>query len=145
MTLKASTGIRSGLMVTGSMKSILDGGKIKIFAGAVPASPDDAESGTLLTTISLNSTATGLTFESTAAGGVLSKKGSEIWSGVNVAGGVATYFRFVASGDTGASSLTQPRVQGTVGVIAADMNLSSTTLTAGATQTIDNAAFTLPT
>lgn len=137
MTLKSSTGLKNGLLVTGSLKSLLDLGKIRIFSGAIPADADAAETGTLLCVISNAGTATGVTFETTATAGAVTKNSSETWSGTNVAGGTATYFRFVANGDGGGVSTTDKRLQGTVGLAGADMNLSSTTLTSGAPQTID--------
>lgn len=145
MTLKSSTGLRSALLVTGPLSSILSGGKIKIFGGVAPASADAGETGTLLSTITVGSSGTGLHFEATAPDGVLSKASSEVWSGVNSATGVATHYRFVAVGDTGALSTTEARLQGSVALIGADMNLSATLLTSGATQTIDYWVATLPT
>lgn len=142
--MKISTGLRNGLLVTGSLKSQLDSGVIKIYSGAEPASADDAVTGTLLCTISVNSTGTGITFETTATAGVLAKKSSEVWSGVNAATGTAGYFRHVQPGDTGVSSTTQKRIQGTVAVAGADLNLSAVGLTSGATQTIDYYNIALP-
>jgi len=40
--LKASTGLRTKLLDTGSLKSILDGGVINIYSGPVPATADAA-------------------------------------------------------------------------------------------------------
>lgn len=145
MTIKSSTGLRSGVLVSGSMRSLLNGGTIRLFSGAAPADADAAETGTLLCVVSLNSSGTGVTFEATAPGGVLTKTASETWSGVNTVSGTATHYRHVAAGDTGGVSSTEARLQGTVGTIGADMNLSSTVLTSGATQTIDYCVVTLPT
>jgi hypothetical protein len=135
--LKASTGLRNKLLDTGSVKSILALGFIKIYTGAAPDSADDAATGTLLCTISVNSTGTGLTFAASAAAGVLSKNGSEVWSGVNAAGGTAGYFRHVAVGDDGTSSTTQARLQGDVALSGGELNLSNILLVNGATQTVD--------
>lgn len=146
MALKTSTGLRNQLLDTASLRDILDLGFIKIYAGTVPATADDAiGSATLLTTISNDSTATGLTMAAEAIDGVLFKEDTETWSGVNVAGGSATFYRHVAAGDTGALSATQARIQGTIAVAGADMNLTSTTLSNGATQTIDYYTLNLPT
>lgn len=146
MTLKASTGLRNQLLDTGSLRDILYEGFINIYAGTVPATADDAlGSATLLSTISNASTSDGLTMDTEAMGGVLAKASGEVWSGVNVAGGTATFYRHIAVGDTGAASTTQARVQGSIGVSGADMNLTSTTLSNGATQTIDFYTLNLPT
>ena len=146
MALKTSTGLRNGVLSGGSLKSLLDGGRINIYAGAPPATADDAVGGaTLLCAITLNSTGTGINFNAAAAGGVLQKAPGEVWSGANVAGGVAAWYRHVAAGDGGTLSTTAPRVQGLVGVAGADLNLSSVSLVAGATQTVDYYSLAWPT
>lgn len=145
MALQASTGLRNKLLDTNSLKSLMALGFVKIYSGAVPADADAAVSGTLLCTISNNSTGTGINMAAAAAAGVLEKLASETWSGVNAASGTATYYRHVAVGDTGALSTTEPRLQGLVGTVGVEMNLSSTTLTSGATQTLDFYSVQLPT
>ncbi len=82
--------------------------------------------------------------------GVISKD-SATWSGVNSATGVAGYFRFIQNGDIGhgdlaahALSTTALRIQGAVSTSGAELNLSSTTLTAASTTTIDDGDFTVP-
>lgn len=76
--------------------------------------------------------------------GVISKA-SDIWSGVNLATGVASYFRFVLPGDTGILSTTDIRVQGAIATSGAELNMTgSTSLVIGATTTIDTGSITLP-
>ena len=77
------------------------------------------------------------------AAGVLGKH-ADVWSGVAVAGGVAGYGRLVKSDDDGTLSTTQPRLQGNVAVSGQEITLSNTTITAGATQTIDAGNITVP-
>lgn len=49
MTIKASTGLRNSMLVTGSLRSLLNGGRINIYAGAAPATADaDLGGATLL-------------------------------------------------------------------------------------------------
>lgn len=146
MSLKASTGLRNKLLDTNPLKAILASGFIKIYAGAVPSDADAAIAGgnTLLTTISVNSTGTGLTFAAAAADGTILKNASEVWSGLNVASGTASFYRFVSSADTGVLSTTEPRIQGTIGLAGTDMVLSNTTLVSGATQTVDYFAVNMP-
>ena len=145
MTLKVSTGLRNELLSGDSLKGLLDLGFIKIYAGTVPADADAAlGAATLLCTISVNSTGTGISFDTAAAGGTLAKAPAQVWSGVNVAAGTATFYRHVASTDTGAASSTEVRIQGAVAVAGAEMNLSSVALTNGATQTLDYYTVTLP-
>jgi hypothetical protein len=146
MTAKLSTGLRNKILDTGSLKSRLALGFLKIYSGAEPATADAAVTGTLLTTISVGGTGTGLSLDAAAVGGVIAKS-SEVWSGPIVATGVAGYFRFVAAGDTGASSLTEERAQGSVGLAGADLNLSSTSLAINAAlsaQTINYFVVTIP-
>lgn len=148
MALKLSTGLRNGMLVTGSFKSLIDGGLIKIYSGTPPATADDAiGSATLLTTISVGGTGTGITFDSagTVANGTLQKNASETWQGTNAASGTASFFRHVASGDDGTASTTQVRMQGTVDVAGADLNLTNPSLVSGAVQTVDYYSFNLPT
>lgn len=146
MTLKASTGLRNAILGDSSLKDALDGGLIKIYAGAAPASADDAVGGaTLLCTISLASAGTGINFDTAAVAGVLSKAPAETWSGANAASGAAAWYRHVAAGDDGTLSTSQARIQGTVGVAGADLNLSSVDLVIAATQTIDFYSVALPT
>lgn len=142
--MQASTGLRNKLLDTGSLKATLALGNIKIYGGAIPANADAAVSGTLLCTITVNSSGTGISMIASAVNGVLSKA-AEVWSGVNAASAAATYFRHVAVGDDGTLSTTQARIQGTVGTAGADLNISSTSLTSGATQTIDFYNVALPT
>lgn len=152
MTLKLSTGLRDKLLAQSSLKALLeagDGGCIRIFTGPVPNTADAAETGTLLCVITKGSAASGtpgstLTFEATATGGVLAKD-VDVWSGVNVATGQAAYYRHVATGDTGAASTTEVRMQGAVAVLGAELNLSSVALVNGATQTINSYFVSAPT
>lgn len=147
MTIKASTGLRNGVLASNSLKALLDGGFIKIYSGAEPASADAAvpAEAVLLCTISLNSGADGISFDAAASSGVLAKAPSEVWSGVVWASGTAAWYRHVTAADDGTSSATAVRLQGSVATSGADLNLSSTTLISGATQTIDYYSIALPT
>lgn len=141
---KLSTGICNQLLSPGgaSIGDILHLGFLRLFSGAAPATADAAETGTLITIMSNNSTGTGLTFEAAAVLGVLAKKISEVWSGLNLAGGTVTWFRFVAVGDTGAISTTQPRIQGTIGTGGAvDFVIATPLFVNGATFT--DSSFTI--
>lgn len=146
MAFKFSTGFRNSILVTGSVKNALDAGFIKIYSGTPPATADAALSGnTELVNISIDGLGVdGLTFDAAAADGVIQKTASEVWKGTNANSGTATFFRFVKSGDTGASSSTAVRVQGNVGVAGSDMNLASTVLAATEEQVIDYFAIAFP-
>jgi hypothetical protein len=80
------------------------------------------------------------------SGGAIAKDAA-VWSGVAVATGTAGYFRIQRFNDDGSldsSNLDYPRLQGSVGVSGTEMTLSNTTITSGATQTIDTATITMP-
>lgn len=126
MTVKASTGLRNKVLDTSPLKTVLASGFIKIYSGPEPADADAAIAGgnTLLCTISVNSGGTGLTFAASAASGTIVKNASEVWSGNNVASGTATFYRFVTAADTGVLSTTEARLQGSIGLAAADMVFS---------------------
>lgn len=146
MAFQISTALSNKMLDTAPLRTVMNLGFIKIYAGTPPADADAAiGSATLLCTVSNNATATGLTLAATAAARTIAKNGSEVWSGVNAASGTAAFFRYVAVGDTGAASTTEARIQGTVGTGGADMNLSSVNLTSGAIQALDFGNFTLPT
>lgn len=146
MTMMISTGLAKALLDTGSFKANLSGMKLKIYAGTAPATADAALGGaTLLVTISDNSGAGALSWETNAVGTTLSKLASQTWSGVNAASGTATFCRLELASDTGAASSTQIRVQGDVAIAGAFLNLSSTALTSGATQVVDFMSVSMPT
>lgn len=76
--------------------------------------------------------------------GVISKT-ADVWSGVNLATGVAAWGRFVWPDDTGALvTLTQPRVQFDINTSGAVYNIGNTTLTSGATHTVQDFSLTIP-
>lgn len=144
MAVKTSTGFATALMGAQGVDAILNLGFIKIYSGAVPAGADaDLGGATLLNTISNASSGTGLTLD-TAANGAIGKTPAEVWSGVNVAGGAPTFYRWVMPGDTGAASTTEVRIQGTVAVAGGDLNMTNGTFTLGATETIDVYNLTQP-
>lgn len=130
--IKLSTAVREALAVGGSLKSILDGGLVRIYSGSVPASADAAIGGaTLLCEISVGGDGTPVTFEATAPLGVLKKSVSETWTGTNLADGSPSFFRYVLDGDDGSASASAPRFQGSAGVLGSDMYISSLPLVTG--------------
>jgi hypothetical protein len=143
---KSSTGLAAAMMVTGSFVSVMNLCKIKVFSGSEPATADAAETGTLLLTITNNSTATGLTWEAAATGRAALKKGSETWSGVVASSATAGYFRVVAAGDTGVLSTTEARLQGIVSNTAsADLFFTNPAFTASETKSLAAFSVELPT
>ncbi len=129
MTTKLSTGLRDRILDSGSLKARLAGGFIDIYSGTIPATPNDSVGAAVkLVRISNNGTSTGLTFEEAAPAGdgtfsLLYKKSTEEWSGICTVAGTASFYRYVKTGDTGAASDTQERIQGTVAIGGLDIDL----------------------
>ena len=145
MSMSISTALAKAILDTGSFRSALTGMKLKIYGGTVPDSADAAlGSATLLSTITVDGAGTALSFEANAVGNTLQKNSSETWQGTNVATGTATFCRLELASDTGAASTTEVRLQGDVGVAGRFLNISSTLLTSGAVQSIDNLAIAMP-
>lgn len=146
MTMKISTGLAKSMLDTASFKGSLSGMKLKIYSGTEPATADAAlGAAVLLVTISDNGGAGALSFEAAAVGNVLEKLASQTWSGTVASSGTASFCRLELASDTGASSSTEVRVQGDVGLAGKFLNLSSVSLTAAAVQVVDFLSITMPT
>lgn len=149
MAAKLSTGLRNALLAVGSLKSVLDGGFIKVYSGTPPLSADDAigsqGSNTLLVTISLNGGVTGIDLDAAAAAGTIGKDPAQTWKGTIANSGTASFFRHVTDTDDGTASTTQERIQGGIANSNAEMNFSNLNLVAAAEQPIDHYFVTLPT
>lgn len=150
-TLKSSTGLRDAMLNSGSLASVMeagDGGCIKVYSGTPPTTADDAVAGTLLLTITTSGITTGTAGSTLLLGaptnGVLSKEATA-WTGTAIATGTPSYFRHVATGDTGALSTTQPRIQGDVGLVGAVLNMGVSSLTSGVAYPIDACNYRFPT
>ena len=139
-TFLISTGLRNKLLGTDSLKSALAGGFIHIYGcdpANVPTSADDAigAAHTLLVTLYGDGSANGLNL-GIPADGIISKDPGEMWSGQILETGTARFFRYVGPADTGASSSTEPRLQGTVARVGGHLNLAKVDLVAGETQAL---------
>lgn len=149
MTLRLSTALRNSLCGTTGFASTFANGIIEIRTGTQPATADSAATGTLLGTVTLASgaftpgTATnGLTFAA-AANGAVSKSGT--WSFNGVAAGTAGWFRLKGNAaDNDLASTTLPRLDGSIAVSGAEMNLSNISIAIGAPTTVDSFVFTMP-
>jgi hypothetical protein len=150
MALRVSTGLRNAMLGTGSFKSIMQNGVIRVFSGVQPSSADDAEAATQLLEITVSSgaftagTATNGLNLGSAADGAISKSTSETWSGTATVTGTAGWFRYYANDLTTGASTTAARFDGSVATSGAQLNMSSTTITSGATTTIDSFRVALP-
>jgi hypothetical protein len=82
-----------------------------------------------------------------ATAGLITKDVTQTWSGTAVATGTAGWFRYKGSVvDAGAldSSAVFLRLDGSVATSGAQMNMSSTSITSGALQTLSTFNFTVP-
>jgi len=143
MALRLSTGARNGLLGASGLETLFNGGKIRIYSGAQPASADYAETGSLLVTITTTSgtgATSGVVF-GTAANGVIPKEAS-VWSGVIAAAGNAGWFRLYGTAGTTGSSATEVRMDGNVGVSGSDLVLANPALVLNAILTLDQFSLT---
>lgn len=147
MTARLSTGLRNAMLAgggSGGFKGALHLGFIAFYSGPQPLTADSAASGTLLGTVSVNGTGTGLTFENPVAG-VISKAAAEAWRLTAVADGTAGWFRFYpAAGNPAVSSSTEARLDGTLGTANADVVVSNIAIRIGVPVTVDQFSFSLP-
>ena len=154
MTVKLSTlcanyllGVSTGTHDEKSFRLLFAGGFLDIYSGSRPANADTAESGTILVAIRASAGSstggrTGLNWAADAASGVLAKASAQTWNGEAKNSGTATWFRFYTSGyTTGANGIC---FDGDIATSGADLNMSNTTITDGATTTIDTFTVTLP-
>lgn len=113
-----------------------DSGVLEIRSGAAPG-PEAAEGGTLLASITLPADAF-----AAAASSSIAKAGT--WQDASADNtGTAAHFRMRRSGDAGGASTTTSRLEGTVGTSGSDINLDSTSITAGQSVTITSFSFSL--
>lgn len=140
--MKLSTGLRNGLLSGDDLKALLDGGEIRVYEGAVPSTADDSIGSAVLLGTYKNG-GSGITFDA-AVNGVISKAAGETWGGTIAATGTPSFFRHVLSSDDGSASSTALRIQGTCGLVGADLNMASLSWTSGGTmQPIESYAITI--
>lgn len=112
---------------TAILSAIGTSGKIFIYTGAQPASPDSAATGTLLATLALSATA------GTVSNGVLTF--NTITDGTAVATGTAGYARVVTSANAAVLDLD-------VGTSATSVILNTTSIVTGGPVQISSASIT---
>lgn len=151
--LVLTTNIANAMMVTGSLRSLINGGFIYCYTGPVPETADEAVDGSSALAFKMSvddDGSTGLTFEASATNGVLRATSSELWKGHNATGSskTITFFRFCVGSDTGddVAGVSDYRLQGTIGTdMTYDMWLTNVTYADTAALELDDAQFTLPT
>ncbi len=152
MALRLSDALRNHMLETGSVESALALGFLMIYSGSQPASANDASTGVRLATIAVDGGAVGLTFDAIAVVGTLPKAAAEVWNGTAGASGTAGWFRFEeldtdkatteASADSGGA--LDKRLDGSIAVSGADLNMSNVSVVSGATQTVTDFNLVMP-
>lgn len=115
-----------------ALAPLANNGYIRIYSGSIPATPETAASGTLLAELRFGATAFG-----SAASGVITANAITQDSSAD-ATGTAGYYRALQSDGTTALW------DGTVGTSGADLNLNSTSISAGVIVQITSLTVTLP-
>lgn len=136
----------------GSLSDLFQNCVIDVYSGAQPTTADAAETTTSvkLFTVTLSSGAfsagspvNGINFGEVSSG-ILSKEAGETWSGVGVANGTAGWFRIYDNAYTAGASSSAIRLDGAVATSGAQFNMTNTTVSTGATSTVDSVQLTLP-
>ncbi len=138
-----STGYKNA--VAEAVRTALDYGVIHLYTGAKPASPNDAESGSLLAVITNNGGAftpgqqtNGLRFGA-AVDGVIAILAGQTWkTDACLATGQVGWGRLYANARVQGASTTAIRVDFTVSTSGADLNLVTTQCNAGLPFVIQN-------
>lgn len=139
MAVRLSTKMRNNLLDALSLEHSLASGNLDIYTGNQPADADSAPTGTLLAQFSL-----GATPFSAAASGAVGLTSALTDASAN-ATGTAGWFRLKASGDDdGATGSTYARIDGTCGTSGAQINMSTTSIVAGTSVTLNSLAITQP-
>lgn len=116
---------------------------IDVYTGTQPTLANDAPTGTRLVTFYSDGSTAGLEWDDSVAG-VISKATAETWTGTAAATGTAGWFRIRQASDSGASSTTEPRVDGVCTISGGQLNMSSLSIVSGAVQTISTFTITMP-
>lgn len=116
-----------------ALAPLANSGKLRIYSGAQPATPETAASGTLLAELTMNATAFGA-----AASGVITANAITSDSAAD-ATGTAGYYRLLKSDGTTALW------DGSVGTSGSDLNLNSVAIQSGAQVSVSSLTYTLPT
>lgn len=129
MAIKLSTGVRNARI--GAIEGAIGASAVlKIRSGTVPANITDADSGTVLVSITLPADWLGA-----AASGAVAKAGT--WSGTGAAAGTAGHFRIYASNGT-----TQ-HMQGTVTATGGGGDMTLDNVSIAVDQVVNISGFTL--
>lgn len=139
MAVLTSTGFASALLSGQGFASIFENGVMEVRSGPQPVSADAPPTGQLLGYITRDggaftpgSPANGLRFVHN--GRLMTSDPAQLWYLTGIASGVAGWFRLLGNApDSGAYSLSEPRIDGAIGSFSAagdiQLRMSSTTIT----------------
>lgn len=143
MTLQVSNGFKE--QFAAFFKGTFDGGQIRVFSGAQPATSDLAQTGTLLGTVLVDG---GAALILSVNGPYIIKDVLVDWVLTTVAAGTAGWFRFVSDPmDAGGISYSAHRFDGAISEdpsSGAEMIMLDTALLSAHTYMIDQFFYTLP-
>lgn len=136
----------------GSLADLFLNGVARIYSGSQPSDADQGETGTHLLTITASSGAfvagamdNGLLWALTnVTDGEVTKLLSQVWSGIGLAAGTAGYIRFYDNAYTTGASTTAKRFDANISSTSYPVKMSNTSVTVGATSTIDACKVILP-
>jgi hypothetical protein len=152
MSLQCSEGFKKALLGPASFAQIFRYGAIHIYSGAQPATANDAATGTLLGTVTVNggswapgSILNGLLFQQ--AGVWVRGDPTQTWvlKGSNT--GIAGWFRLVENASSGSGAdFDHCRIDGAISVTpgAAEMRLSTLSIDPSTSVVIDHLFYTIP-
>ncbi|MBI1313680.1 hypothetical protein GC176_20500 [bacterium] len=128
---------KAGLDAILDLLDVSTAGHVEIWTGSMPATPETADSGTKLATLTLSTTSFGAAVDN--GDGTVKATANSITDDTNAAAtGTAGYFRAKNSAGT-------VIIQGTVGTSNADMVLNTTSIVSGSTVSITSWTIQLPT
>ena len=132
------------------LRGIMKDGVIRVYSGAQPTSANDAPTGTLLGSITVDGGAfvegvatNGLEFDA-PSGRTVSKAAAETWKFTGVAAGTMGWFRFQANAvDDDSSSTTLARIDGSIGITSGELRVTTTTSAIASSATVDTFTITV--
>lgn len=149
--IRLSTGYRDLLLGTEAFRGIFERGVMHIYTGNQPPTADSAVTGTLLGQVTedggsfdFGSPDNGLLFAAPDEG-MITKDPGQTWRFTGLASGVAGWGRLMGNDlDSLGSSTSLPRIDFSIGQSGADLILTNTTITTGASHTIDQFRYRIP-
>jgi hypothetical protein len=142
--LTSSTGYKTSILGPHGFADIFNGGTILIYASARPLTADMPPiAPQLLGQVVVSGSDAGLQFAQN--GPYITAPLGAPWQLQATASGAALWFRLVSKTDSGAASVTDPRIDGDVGSAAGvyDFVLQTTALVAGTSTPVDSFLFTI--